>query len=646
MEYFPEKPGLLAWGRRAVIGWALALLLGGGLAFAVSSQAKTKPKHHTQKSKSHTLKCRAGYVRRTVKVAKRKHGRIVRVHHKIVYVRVQRCVKVSKPKPKPKPPTTTTPGSPAPVVPPPSSSPPPKPPPPPPPVAPANTAVPQVSGSTRAGQTLSATPGTWTGTPTPSLTYQWQRCNVGGGSCSGVGTGSTYLLGANDLGRALRVSVTAANTAGSASAASALTTAILPASDPVAVAVGDIACFAGDKNPGDKCEQSLTAKVASAQNPTAVLPLGDNQYESGLFSEYMGVGAYNATWGPFNPIVHPVPGNHEYEMSSSAAGYFQYFGTNGVGAGSPGGYYSFNIGSWHIIALNSDCSDSGCADQMPGFTTTAQTNWLQSDLAADKSACTLAYWHHPLISAGDIGDSPNVMALWTTLYSAHADVVLGGHDHLYERYAQQDPLGNPTSNGIREFVVGTGGENLVALNGHPQTSLEKSDDQDFGVLALTLHAASYDWKYVTTNGAVIDSGTTACHGSSGAAVTASAARDIANADIARLERREPHLVFDARPLHASLTAAVRTGLPVAVHCSRGCDVKVTASLRRGSRLQRVASFYETESQLPKPYSQILLRLPAARLKGLSKATLVLRFAALDAANHHRTVTRMVTLNRR
>ncbi len=553
-----------AWGISLLIAAWLALLGAGGLALAAPSHANAKP---------HLPRCRAGYVRRSVRVALRRHGRIVRRHHKVVYHRVSRCVKVTKRPPRcragyvrrwvrvavrrhgrivrrhhkvvyhrvsrcvkaPKPP-------------PPPPAPPPPPPPPPP-----------------------------------------------------------------------------------------------PAPDPVVVAVGDIACPAGDTNPADNCEQALTAKVASAQNPTAVLPLGDNQYESGLFSEYTGAGAYNATWGGFNPIVHPVPGNHEYEMSSSAAGYFQYFGGNGVMTGPPGGYYSFNLGAWHIIALNSNCSDSGCADSVNGATTAAQVSWLQSDLAANRSACTLAYWHHPLFSAGDIGDSPGVAPLWTSLYNAHADVVLGGHDHDYERYAQQDPSRNATTSGIREFVVGTGGENLVPFV-HPKINVEASDNQDFGVLALTLHAGSYDWKYVTTSGAVIDSGTTACHGPAGAA-TASAARDIATANVAGLERREPQLVFDARPLRFSLTAAVRTGVPVAIHCSLGCDVTVTASLRRGRRLRRIATFYETESQLPEPYSQISLRLPETRLGGLSEATLVLRFAAIDAANHHRVVKRVVVLKR-
>ncbi len=572
------------------------------------------------KTKHHVLKCRAGHVRRFVRVPKRAHGRVVRVHGRIVYKRVQRCVKVRKRRPTRKP------------------SPPPR------PQAPANTALPQVAGSTRAGQTLSAAPGAWTGTPTPALAYQWQRCDVGGGWCVNVpgATGSTYLLGAGYVGSVLRVIVTATNAAGSASVASALTAVIVPADDPVVVAVGDIACPSGDKD--DSCKQSLTASVTAAQNPSAVLPLGDNQYDAGSLSEFTGTGAYGATWGVFNPIVHPVPGNHEY-LTSGAAGYFQYFGNNGVMTRPPGGYYSFNVGTWHLIALNSDCSASGCSDSVAGVTSAAQLSWLQSDLAANRSSCVLAYWHHPLFSAGWIDDSPGVAPLWTALYNAHADIVLAGHDHLYERYAQQDPSGKATSGGIREFVVGTGGESLAKLDADPQSTLQASDDQNFGVLALTLHAASYDWKYITTNGTVIDSGSTACHGSGGGAATASAARDIATAAVARRILTGPPLVFDARPLRSSLPAALRRGLPVAIHCSRGCDVTVTASLRRGRRLQRIASFYETESQIPERYSRIWLRLPPARLRGLREARLVLRFSAVDAADHHRVVKRVVALRR-
>jgi hypothetical protein len=173
------------------------------------------------------------------------------------------------------------------------------------------------------------------------------------------------------------------------------------------------------------------------------------------------------------------------------------------------------------------------------------------------------------------------------------------------------------------------------------------------VLALTLHASSYDWAFKTTSGAVIDGGSAACHGSSGGsataaaprAIAAAAARDIATADVAARDRREPQLAFDAIPLRSSLPDALRRGLRVAVHCSRGCDVGVTASLRVRGGLRRIGSFWETESQIPEPYSEIVLRLPASSLRNRSRATLVLRFAALDAAEHHRLVTRVVSLTR-
>jgi hypothetical protein len=415
------------------------------------------------------------------------------------------------------------------------------------------------------------------------------------------------------------------------------------------VAVGDIACPAGDRT--DSCTQQQTASLAASQKPDDVLALGDNQYNSGAFSEYESAGAYNATWGVFNPIVHPVPGNHEYD-TAGAAGYFKYFGDNGVTVGAPEGYYSFNIGTWHVIALNSDCSDSGCADSVAGTTSAAQVAWLQSDLAANRSQCVLAYWHHPLFSSGNLGDSPGVAPLWTALYNAHADVVLNGHDHVYERFAQQDPNGNATPNGIREFVAGTGGESLFTLSNPPQT-LQAWDDKDFGVLVLTLHAASYDWAFKNISGAVIDSGSAGCHGSSGGsyaasgprAISAAAARDIAVADVPARDRREPQLAFDARPLRSSLPAAERRGLGVTVYCSRGCDVGVTASLRVRGWLRRIASFLETESQIPTADSKIVLRLPAGPLRHLDRATLVLRFVAHDAAEHRRVVTKVVSLRR-
>jgi D-alanyl-D-alanine carboxypeptidase len=379
------------------------------------------------------------------------------------------------------------------------------------PIAPVAVTPPSVSGTPRAGQTLSAAPGSWTGTRPISFTYQWQRCDAAGGACQDLPgqTRAAYALGNGEVGARLRVLVSAANRAGSASAPSALTDVVGLSRDPVVVAVGDIACTPGDT--ANACQQRQTATLAAAQSPDHVFVLGDNQYESGLLSEYRGAGAYDATWGVFNPIVHPVPGNHEYTQSSTAQGYFDYFG---VTATAPSGGYSFNAGTWHIIALNSNCSDAGCQALEKGTSSSAQNAWLAQDLAATSSACVLAYWHHPLFSSGQVGSSPGVGPLWTALYQARADLVLNGHDHLYERYAPQNPTATATSSGIREIVVGTGGKSLDIPGINPGVpNLEVSDLQDFGVLVLTLHPRSYDWAFKSTSsGRVIDSGTTACHG--------------------------------------------------------------------------------------------------------------------------------------
>jgi len=614
----PDRPRLGRSPTRVTRVSAVVLVAGAGLAFAGGAAAKTK---------HHPLRCRAGYARRMIRVPVREHGQIVRRHGRIVYTRVQRCVRVTR-----KPPA----GGSRPVV-PPTSPTQPSTPPPPAATVPVNTVAPAISGNPTQGSTLSASQGTWTNGPT-SFAYQWQRCNALGGSCQSIigATGSTYGLGSADVGSTVRVSVAASNSSGSASAPSSAAGPIGSPSDPVVVAMGDIACPAGDMT--HSCQQSATATLAQTFHPQSVMVLGDNQYDSGSLTEYDSAGAYNNTWGVFNPIVHPVPGNHEYG-TSGAAGYFQYFGQSIANPDStPNGYYSFNLGTWHIVALNSDCSDSGCADAVNGTTSSAQTAWLQSDLAANHSACVLAMWHAPLFSWGWTLGSPGVAPLWQALYNAHADVVLDGHDHLYERYAQQDPSGNATTNGIREFVVGTGGESLNGLSANPPAALQASD-QAFGVLVLTLHAGSYSWKFVTTSGTTADSGTTACHGPGAAPAAVAAVHAARLARVARLSG--PALAFDARPLSAWPSSMRGGGLPVAVHCSRACDVAVTIWLRHGRRLRRVASAYETESQIPGPYSRILVRVPARWLKHPAGDSLVMRFAALDAAGHRRTVTRTV-----
>jgi hypothetical protein len=505
---------------------------------------------------------------------------------------------------------------------------------------PANTTPPSVSGTAKAGQTLSATNGSWSGTPPLSFGYQWQRCNTSGNSCQNVSgaNSSNYLLGSSDVSSTIRVSVTATNAGGSSSASSAATAVVAAAHDPVVVAVGDIACAPGDTS--NDCQQGMTANLASAQNPDAALTLGDNQYNSGLLSEYNGAGAYNATWGVFNPIVRPDPGNHEYTASSTAAGYFSYFGAATSGSTASAPYYSYNLGSWHLISLDSSCSASGCGDLTTGQTTSAQTSWLQNDLATHPAACTLAYWHHPRFSTSWTNDSPGTGPLFSALYNAHADLALSGHDHVYERYAQVDPSNNATTSGVREIVAGTGGENLFSFL-TTESTLQVKDNTHFGVLVLTLHAASYDWAFKGLDGSVLDTGTTACHGTGTGSVAARAAR---NGRVWPVGPTGPKLAFDARPQPATLATVARHGLSVAIHATRAPNVAITVSLRRGRHLTRIASFYETETEIPRPHSRIALRLPARWLKGRGSARLEVRFAA-TAAGQRRTVTRTVVLRR-
>jgi hypothetical protein len=235
------------------------------------------------------------------------------------------------------------------------------------------------------------------------------------------------------------------------------------AGDPVIAAAGDIACDPTDLNfnngqgTANACDQLYTSNLLVNAGLAAVLALGDNQYYCGGYQAF--VQSYDLSWGRIKSITHPSVGNHEYLTSggtscdstnAEAAGYFQYFG---AAAGTVGqGYYSFDIGAWHIIALNSNCTDAGgCASPSPQYL------WLQADLAAHTNQCILAYWHIPLFSSGGRA-APNSQAFWNLLYAYHADLILNGHDHIYERFAPQDPTGAlDISQGIREFIVGTGG---------------------------------------------------------------------------------------------------------------------------------------------------------------------------------------------
>ncbi|MCA1830439.1 MAG: metallophosphoesterase, partial [Actinobacteria bacterium] len=229
------------------------------------------------------------------------------------------------------------------------------------------------------------------------------------------------------------------------------------AADPVIAAAGDIACnpriagWNGGRGTASDCRQKATSALLARGRYDAILPLGDEQYELGALHDFR-LG-YGPTWGMFKAISHPVPGNHEYG-SATARGYFDYFRSRAGGRSK--GYYSYDIGSWHMIALNSNCGGAGgCGAVSP------QLQWLVADLRAHRNRCTLAYWHHPRFSSGLHGDDESTAPFWRALYTGGADVVLNGHDHDYERFAPQTPAGKAdTKHGIREFVVGTGGRNL------------------------------------------------------------------------------------------------------------------------------------------------------------------------------------------
>jgi acid phosphatase type 7 len=263
------------------------------------------------------------------------------------------------------------------------------------------------------------------------------------------------------------------------------------AGDPVLVGAGDIATC---KQQGDEATAKLLANISGT-----VFTLGDNVYPNGTAAEF--ANCYGPSWGTFKYRTRPSVGNHDYN-TAGATGHFGYFGAK---AGDPSkGYYSYNMGSWHIVALNSNCWKVACA---AGST---QERWLRADLAAHPSKCTLAYFHHPRFSSG--GNYTEVAPFWKALYEAGAEVVLSGHVHAYERFAPQNPSGVADSTkGIREFIVGTGGKQLGRLD-YLKPNSQVRNNTTYGVLKLILHSSSYEWKFVPIAGKTFtDSGTASCH---------------------------------------------------------------------------------------------------------------------------------------
>ncbi len=284
----------------------------------------------------------------------------------------------------------------------------------------------------------------------------------------------------------------------------------------VVAAAGDIACdpkdinYKGGSGTATRCRMRATSDLLLTINPTAVLTLGDDQYPHGRLNDFLQ--SYDSTWGRLKGITHPTPGNHEY-WTANAAGYFAYFGD---AAGPPGkGYYSFDLGAWHLIALNSNCRHvGGCGFNSP------QEQWLREDLRNNRAKCVLAYWHNARFSSGIHGSNRAYTSFWRDLYEAGADLVLVGHDHDYERFAPLDPEGRlDQQRGIREFVVGTGGKGgfrgfyrFLPVRGHRNPNTEVRNSDTFGVLVLTLRPGSYEWTFKPEAGKTFsDWGTGPCH---------------------------------------------------------------------------------------------------------------------------------------
>jgi acid phosphatase type 7 len=267
--------------------------------------------------------------------------------------------------------------------------------------------------------------------------------------------------------------------------------------DAVLVGAGDIATC------GELEGAEATAKLI-AKIPGTVFAVGDLAYPDGSDEQF--AKCYGPTWGRFKERTRPAPGNHEYH-SDGASGYAHYFGP--AAGDAKKGYYSYDLGAWHVIVLNSECEQVGGCDAV-----SAQGQWLRHELSQNHAACTLAYFHKPLFSSGVAhGNDPLMKPIWQALYDAGADVVINGHDHHYERFAPQDPDGHPDAQrGIREFVVGTGGKTTHrTLAASPQPNSEVRNADTFGVLKLTLHPTSYDWEFIPeANKTFSDSGSGTC----------------------------------------------------------------------------------------------------------------------------------------
>jgi hypothetical protein len=327
-----------------------------------------------------------------------------------------------------------------------------------------------------------------------------------------------------------------------------------PGPAPVLAAVGDISCQPGSpveqEKKTDTCDQgsgstvrdqaqNATAEQVEAMKPALVAVLGDEQYQNGYYSDFEN--SFDKYWGAFKFLQRPAPGNHEFydnhgQTGVRGLGYFDYYNglqhnaasgtevddtvtnpTTGVVVSQPApqqdgqagdfgqtgnGWYSYNLGNWHLISLNIECADEpgGCSTTGSWFA--SETKWLTRDLNEDHSRCTLAYWHQPTFSStadpwtSDSAEGQTADAWWQLLYAHRATLILNGHDHVYSRFAPMDPAGNADPrHGIREFIIGTGGESLDTVLPSSTPNLQAWSDQYYGVMKLKLYPEGYSWDY-------------------------------------------------------------------------------------------------------------------------------------------------------
>lgn len=270
----------------------------------------------------------------------------------------------------------------------------------------------------------------------------------------------------------------------------------------VVVAAGDIACdpgaptFNNGLGTANSCRQRYTAELVERLEPDVVLVLGDDQYGNGRYANYLG--SYDPTWGRFKRRSHPTPGD------GPTGGYYRYWGRRARPSGVP--WYSFSVGGWHVLSLNSNCSDGGgCGSGSP------QVEWLRRTLESHSGVCQLAFWHEPRFSSTDPAGTVEMELIWALLSDFDVELVLSGEAHNYERFRPQDASGRPRRGGVRQFIVGTGGKSLTPFTKRRRGS-EYGSSETFGVLQLTLRPRSYSWRFVPVpDGFARDAGSTRCH---------------------------------------------------------------------------------------------------------------------------------------